>query len=366
MQKNILSKMHPTKEPLVPMVDLKAVYKRMETELRQAVVAAAEGGIYFHGENVRHLEDELAADVGTTYAITCANATDALTLALMSLDIKPLDEVIAPSICSTRIAEAARCLSINVIFADIDPKSFNIDPKDAEAKVTPRTRAIIPSHLFGRMANMDAVLDVAQRHNLFVIEDAAQSFGAQQSVRGARRMAGSVGIIGCTSFSPTQNLACMGNGGALFTNSYDVAKRIRTNRETAGLDSHLDELQAAILRIKLRHLDEMLSRRRSAALAYRKALANNDFYVLPEFADGHSFNQFTLRVNYGCRDDVREFLSQRGIASEVNSSPVHPLPAAIKAADEVLSIPLHSEISPDTVSRVSLALNDWHIGANHA
>lgn len=378
---------HMTKNltPPVTMTDPKAAFARHGAELSRAVQSVAESGVYFDGDNVRRLEAELADYVGTSNAITCASGTDAITIALMALGLKQGDEVITTSFAPVDIAEAARLLNIDVVFADIEPKSLNIDPQDVERKISPRTRAIIPVHLFGRMADMAAILHIARQHNLFVVENAAQAFGSSQSVNGSRLMAGSVADVGFTSFAPSRNLECLGDGGALFTNSADIAARIRMIcrhgvaqsgvSETIGLNSRLDEIQAAVLRVRLRHIDETLSRRRSAALAYRKALAANDFYVLPDYADGHTFNRFTLRVNYGCRDDVRSFLQKRGIESRVLYAPVHSQPAfapaapgltsTVMAASEVLSIPIHGEISPDDVARVATVLNEWEIGGDN-
>ncbi len=367
------------------MVDLHAVYLRYEDELSKAINTVAANGRYIRGENVRQLETELASYIGTAHAITCANGTEAITLALMALGLKQGDEVIVPSHSFIATAEAAILLGINVIFADIDPKSFNISPKDIERKITPKTQAIIPVHLYGRMADMEPIMDIAARHNLFVVEDAAQSFGATQTIRGQKKTACSVGHIGCTSFFPTKNLACMGDGGALFTNSDELATRIRMfanhgsavkyHSEVVGLNSRLDEIQAAVLRVKLRHIDEMLSRRRSAAMAYRNALKGNDFFVLPDYTDGHTFNQFTIRVNYGCRDDVRQYLSNHSIGSMVYyPTPIHrqpvfaqdslSLPETDRACREVLSIPMHSEITPSDIHAVADTLNAWHIGAH--
>lgn len=367
------------------MVDLRAVYSRYEVELSKAISSVAADGRYIHGENVRQLEAELASYVGTSHAITCANGTEAITLALMALGIKQGDEVIVPSHSFIATAEAATLLGINVTFADIDPSSFNISPQDIERKITPKTRAIIPVHLYGRMADMEPIMDIAARHNLFVIEDGAQSFGATQMVRGQKKMACAVGHIGCTSFFPTKNLACMGDGGTLFTNSDELATRIRMfanhgskvkySSEVVGLNSRLDEIQAAVLRVKLRHIDEFLSRRRSVAMAYRNAFKGNDFFVLPDYTDGHSFNQFTIRVNYGCRDDVRQYLTNHSIGSMVYyPTPIHrqpvfaqdglSLPETDRASREVLSIPMHTEMTPSDIRTVTDTLNAWHIGAH--
>lgn len=372
------------------MQDLPALHARLEPALSDAISRVVRSGSYIRGAEVATLEDELARYVGTAYCRTCANGTEALQIALMALGLKPGDEVITTDFSFISAAEACKLLGLRVVFADIDPESFNIDPRKIEGLVTPRTRAIIPVHLFGRMAPMEPLLDIARRHGLFVIEDAAQAFGSEQDVFGHRRKACAVGAVGCTSFFPTKNLGCMGDGGAIFTNSEDLARRIAaisshgTERKyhstMVGVNSRLDEIQAAILRVKLRRLDECISRRRAAALKYRAALDGFDFVVRPRMADGHTFNQFTLRVNYGCRDDMRQFLTDNGVASAVfYPEPIHrqpvfasglssaeagSCPESDKAAAEVISLPMHSELTDEAIRRVVDTVRSFHIGAN--
>ncbi len=372
------------------MQDLPALHSRLEPALSQAISKVVASGSYIRGSEVRTLENELAYYVGTAYCRTCANGTEALQIALMALDLQPGDEVITTTFSFIAAAEACKLLGLKAVFADIDPKTFNIDPQGIERLVTPRTRAIIPVHLFGAMAPMEPIIEIARRHNLTIIEDAAQAFGAEQTVFGKRLKACAVGHIGCTSFFPTKNLGCMGDGGAVFTNSADLANKInivashgaerKYHSVRVGINSRLDEIQAAILRVKLRRLDECISRRRSAALKYRAALAADDFVVCPAMADGHTFNQFTLHVNYGCRDDLREFLAQQGVstmiyfpepihrqpvfAADLSEAELASCPEADKAAASVLSIPMHSELTPDTIDRVSDAILHFEIGAN--
>lgn len=372
------------------MQDLPALHARLEPALSDAISRVVRSGAYIRGAEVAALEDELARYVGTAYCRTCANGTEALQIALMALGLKPGDEVITTAFSFISAAEACKLLGLRVVFADIDPESFNIDPRRVESLVTTRTRAIIPVHLFGRMAPMEPLLDIARRHGLFVIEDAAQAFGSEQDVFGHRSKACAVGTVGCTSFFPTKNLGCMGDGGAIFTNSEDLARRIAaisshgTERKyhstVVGVNSRLDEIQAAILRVKLRRLDECISRRRAAALKYRAALDGFDFVVRPQMADGHTFNQFTLRVNYGCRDDMRQFLANNGVASAVfYPEPIHrqpvfasclspseagSCPESDKAAAEVISLPMHSELTDEAIRRVVDTVRSFHIGAN--
>lgn len=372
------------------MQDLQALHARLEPALSDAIGRVVRSGAYIRGAEVAALEDELARYVGTAYCRTCANGTEALQIALMALGLRPGDEVITTAFSFIAAAEACKLLGLRVVFADIDPSSFNVDPRKIEPLVTPRTRAIIPVHLFGRMAPMGPILDIARRHGLFVIEDAAQAFGAEQDVFGHRRKACAVGTVGCTSFFPTKNLGCMGDGGAVFTNSEDIARRVaaiashgaerKYHSTMVGINSRLDEIQAAILRVKLRRLDECISRRRAAALKYRAALDDFDFVARPAMADGHTFNQFTLRVNYGCRDDMRQFLADRGVASMIYfPEPIHrqpvfasclsaaeaaSCPESDKAAAEVLSLPMHSELTDESIRRVADTVRSFHIGAN--
>ncbi len=369
---------------MVKMQDLTAVHKKIEPQLADAIKRVVESGTYIRGKEVDSLEYDLADYIGTKHCRTCGNGTEALQIALMALGLKPGDEVITTTFSFIATAEVCALLGLTVRFADIDPKTFNIDPKEIERLVTPRTRAIVPVHLFGGAANMERIMDIAQRYKLYVVEDAAQAFGTETVVYGRRKKVGSIGHIGCTSFFPTKNLGCMGDGGALFTNDDDLAERIRIVASHGaakkyfsteiGLNSRLDAIQATILRIKLRYIDEYISKRRSAALKYRAALKNNDFVVCPDMTDGHTFNQFTLRVNYGCRDDMRAYLAARDIQTMIYFPfPIHrqpvfaesnniALPVADKAATEVLSLPMHTELTAEQIAEVCNAINSFEIG----
>lgn len=366
------------------MVDLQKVHARLEPQLTETIQKVVAGGVYIRGNEVKMLEEEIGRYLSVPYVRGCANGTEALTIALMALRLQPGDEVITTTFSFIAAAEACALLGLTVVFADIDPKTYNIDAKEVERLVTPRTKAIIPVHLFGCPADMDRIMEVSRRHKLYVIEDAAQAFGTEVTVGGERKKVGTIGDIGCTSFFPTKNLGCMGDGGAIFTRSEELHKRICTiashgaekkyHSTEVGLNSRLDEIQAAILRLKLRHIDEYISRRRGAALKYRKALAGNDFLVCPQMTDGHTFNQFTCRVNYGCRDDLRAYLTSRGIATMIYfPEPIHrqpvfgkyndvALPEADKASKEVLSLPMHSELTDEQIAEVVEALNSWEIG----
>lgn len=370
---------------MLKMVDLQAAHARLEPALSNAIKKVVESGVYIRGSEVKALETELSDYVGAARAITCANGTEALQIALMSLCLEPGDEVITPSFSFIAVAEVCLLLGLKPVFADVEDVHYNVTVNEIERLITPRTKVIVPVHLFGCPAPMEQIMDLAERRGLTVIEDAAQALGAECYFRGSRRKVGSIGHIGCTSFFPTKNLGCMGDGGAIFTSDEALAKRIaaianhgserKYHATMVGLNSRLDELQAAILRIKLRHLDEAISRRRAAALAYRAKLKGNDFFVPPADADGHTFNQFTLRVNYSCRDDVREFLTQREIPTMVyypeaihrqpvfaNGQPELPVTEAL--TQQVLSLPMHSELSEEHIARVTNALNAWHIGAH--
>ncbi len=368
---------------MIQMQNLPAVHGRLEPQLSEAISRVVSSGVYIRGNEVRSLEDELARYIGVKYARTCGNGTDALTIALMALRLQPGDEVITTTFSFIAAAEACALLGLVPVFADIDPKTFNISPSEIERLISSRTRAIIPVHLFGCPADMESVMRIARRHKLYVIEDFAQAFGSETTYEGKRYRVGAIGTIGCTSFYPTKNLGCMGDGGAVFTQDEELSRRInmisthgaekKYQSTEIGLNSRLDEIQAAILRIKLRHIDQYVARRRGVALKYRAALAANDFVVCPQMTDGHTFNQFTIRVNYGCRDNLRAYLTARQIATMIYIPPIHrqkvfeaynniSLPVADTAIGEVLSLPMHTELTDDEINEVCTRINEWQIG----
>lgn len=370
---------------MLEMVDLGRLYARLRSDLEPEILRVMSGGRYINGPDVAAFEAELASYLGTRHVVGCGNGTDALRLALMSLGLREGDEVVTPAFSFVAAAEAIAACGLRPVFADIDPDTYGISPQSLEEVLTPRTRAIVPVHLFGRPCNMQAVMDVARRHNLYVIEDNAQSMGADVVVDGRTHKAGTVGHMACTSFFPSKNLACMGDGGAVMTADDDLARRVRLlashgaavkyHNEMIGFNSRLDSVQAAILRVKLRYLDEFNSRRRAAAMAYGKSIASGRVSLpqVPAGAGAHVFHQYTMRVAGGQRDALREHMRQHGISTMIYFPvALSDLPAyarfapnadrminARKATAEVLSVPMHSELDAADVAAVAAAINSF-------
>ena len=366
--------MHDAVKP-VPFLDLSAQFRELEAEWLAAVRAAGASGAFILGPNVTAFEQELAAYTGAKHAVACANGTDALILSLRALSIGPGDEVITTPFTFFATAEAVTLVGARPVFADIEPESYDIDPKSIRRLVTPKTKAIIPVHLYGYPAKMDEILAIAKEHKLAVIEDCAQAFGA--TVNGKR--VGSMGDTGSFSFYPTKVLGCYGDGGMIATNRDDLAEHIRKLRNHGadkpfmhseiGYNSRLDEIQAALLRIKLRTIDRDIDGRRSVAAEYTKRLQSPGIGLPAQPADGkHVFNLYTVRVKN--RDAVRQKLTDQKIASSVcYPQPLHlqevykslgyrpgSLPVAEQAATEALSLPVYPGMPLEHVERVCEAL----------
>lgn len=356
----------------VPLLDVGRGNRPLRAEFMEAIGDVIDSGRFLFGPDVKLLEDELAELTGAKHAIACASGSDALLLALMALDVGPGDEVIVPSFSFFATASVAWRLGAKPVFVDICPKTFNLDPQQFEAAVTPATKAVIPVHLFGMCAEMDAIQQTAQRHGIKVIEDAAQSVGAAYHGRGA----GSMGELGAISFYPTKNLGGFGDGGLVTTNDDQLAARVRLlaahgmnpryYHAEVGINSRLDTIQAAILRVKLRHLSSWTESRRRNAATYLELFAQHPStrdLILPECPPNlvHVWNQFTIRVPHGMRNSLREQLQRRGIGTEVYYPvPLHlqqcfrtlgyqrgSLPKTERAADEVLSLPIYPELTMD-------------------
>ncbi len=363
----------------IPFLDLKAEYGDVRMEVLNAVERVLESQHFILGPEVEALEAEVARLVGCQFAIGCASGTDALLLGLMAMGIGPEDEVITTPFTFVATAGSIARVGARPVFVDIEPDSFNLDPAKIEKVLTPRTRAIIPVHLFGRPANMDSVVAIAGANNLTVIEDAAQAIGAcwkSQTV-------GSIGKLGCFSFFPSKNLGGAGDGGMITTNDPALDDRLRVLRvhggrtkyqyELLGINSRLDELQAAVLRVKLPHLERWTSLRRRNADRYRslfKQFKLESEVQLPSAgADGgHVYNQFTIRTNR--RDKLRECMRQQGVPSEVYyPRPLHlqeafaylghqagDFPVAERASDEVMSLPIFAELTEEQQVRIVTAI----------
>ena len=354
---------------MIPFVDLAAQQERLRGPLEAAIARVLAHGQYILGPEVAELEGRLADYTGASHCITCANGTDALQIALMALGVGPGDEVVTPGFSYIATAEAALILGARVVYVDIDPASYNLDPALLEAAITPRTKAIIPVSLYGQPADFDAINAIAGRHGIAVIEDAAQSFGACYKGRKSCNLS----TIACTSFFPSKPLGCYGDGGAIFTSDPELARIIRQiarhgqerryYHARLGMNSRLDTLQAAILLPKLAILDDEIAARQEVAGRYNRALSAAGIRT-PRVAQ-HSVSawaQYTIRVME--RDRVQSALQQAGIPTVVhyplplNRQPAAAdlaalLPAGDGAADEVLSLPIHPYLSVDTIDYVS-------------
>jgi dTDP-4-amino-4,6-dideoxygalactose transaminase len=351
------------------MLDLKAQHASIAQEVEAAIAEVLRSQRLIMGPDVGELERELAVYVGSSEAISCASGSDALLLALMALGVGPGDDVVTTPYTFFATVGAIVRLGANPIFVDIDRVSFNLDPNRLESALTPRTRAIVPIHLFGQCAEMSTIADIAESHDLPIIEDAAQAIGAE--FKGRR--AGSMGRTGCFSFYPSKNLGGAGDGGMLTTDDPEFAERLRLLRahgakqkyyhDVVGLNSRLDSLQAAILRVKLRRLDEWSTARRDNAAGYRKlfvdsGLVDSGKVTLPVEGDGqhHVYNQFVIRVHD--RDRLQQFMTEKGIGTEVYYPvPMHlqpcfsglglregDYPESERAAKESLAIPVYPEL----------------------
>jgi dTDP-4-amino-4,6-dideoxygalactose transaminase len=365
-----------------PFLDLKAQYATIRDEVNAAVLRVLESQHFILGPEVTALESDVASYVGVRHALSCASGSDALLLALMALGVGPGDEVVTTPFTFVATAGSIARLHARPVFVDIDPVTFNLDPAGLEAVITPRTKAIMPVHLFGLTAGMDAIQEIASRHNLPVIEDAAQAIGARYQ----GRMAGSIGAIGCFSFFPSKNLGGGGDGGMLTTNDDAIAARLKLLRvhgsrtkyeyQLLGLNSRLDAMQAAILRVKLPHLDAWADGRRRNAEAYRHLIAEAGLlsHITPSRCPvvcDHVYNQYTIRTT--ARDALRDHLRAAGIPTEIYypyalhtqaafanlKYKVGDFPEAEKAGAEVISLPIYPELSLEQLSAVVNAIAEF-------
>ena len=361
----------------VPLMDMVAQYRSIQEEVDAAIRQVMEAGQFILGPNVGALEKEIAAHLGVGHATGCASGTDALVLALRALDIGPGDEVIIPAYTFFATAGAVMLAGATPVFVDVEPDTYCMDPRQVAGRITPRTRALMPVHLYGHPADMTPLLDLARDRGLKVIEDNAQAFGAEYE----GRKTGSLGDVGCLSFFPSKNLGGCGDGGMVVTNDQRVAERVRMLRthgwkkkyypETLGYNSRLDELQAAILRVKLRHIDRWNETRRSLA-ARLGGLLDGSGVGLPSERAGarHVYHLYVLRVRE--RGRVQEELKARGVPTSVYypqpphlAEPVRELgykpgdfPVAERASEETLALPLYPEMEDWQVEHVAEAVRE--------
>ena len=380
------------KSPHVPLLDVGRGNEPIRDEILAALARVVDSGRFLFGPDVKQLEESVAKVAGSKHAIACASGSDALLLALLAIGVGPGDEVIVPSFTFFATASAAWRLGAKPVFVDIDPVTFNLDPQRVAAAVTPATKAIIPVHLFGQCAEMDAICLIARQHGLTVIEDAAQAIGARYRGRGA----GSMGEIGCFSFYPTKNLGGMGDGGMLTTSNDALAEKLRLfaahgmnpryYHHVVGINSRLDSLQAAVLNVKLKHLADWTAARQTNAARYQEMFETvglDEVIGLPRaYSDcEHAWNQFTIRVPHSRRDELRAKLAAHGIGTEVYYPvPLHrqkcfeslgyapgSLPHTEQAAHEVLSLPIFPELTISeqelVVAGIADALHQWRAAA---
>lgn len=370
----------------INMVDLKSQYENIKPEIDKAIADVINATAFINGPAVKEFQENLEKYLGVKHVIPCANGTDALQVSMMALGLKPGDEVITTDFTFIATAEVIALLGLTPVLVDVDSDTFNIDIAAVERAITPKTKAIVPVHLFGQCADMDALMELARVHDLFIIEDACQAIGADYIFAdGIRRKAGTIGQIGCTSFFPSKNLGCYGDGGAIFTNDDELAHQIRVvvnhgmtvryYHDYIGVNSRLDSLQAAILNVKLRKLDEYAAARNFAANYYNKAFAGNPKLQVPaKFPKStHVFHQYTLVTKDIDRAKLLEFLASRDIPAMIYYPvPLHmqkayldpryregDFPVTEALCQAVVSLPMHTELSEEQLKHITSSVLEF-------
>ena len=365
------------------MVDLQTQYEFIKDQVDSSVIEIFKRGTFINGPSVKEFQTELEEYLKVKHVIPCANGTDALQIALMSLDLKPGDEIITSDFTFAATVEVIALLRLKPVLVDIDEDTFNIDCDEIIKAITPKTKAIIPVHLFGQVANMNKVMEIAKANNLFVVEDNAQAIGATYN---SNKKSGTIGDLGTTSFFPSKNLGCYGDGGAIFTNNDDLAHTIRGivnhgmykryHHDVVGVNSRLDSVQAAVLKAKLPLLDFYNERRKEASILYSKNFKNNKNLIPPivkESCQSHVFHQYTLRVLNGKRDELSEFLNDNKIPHGIYYPiPLHRQKAytderykkedfktSIMMSKQVISLPMHSELDEEQINFISQKVNQF-------
>jgi len=367
----------------IKMVDLHKQYLRIKPEVDKAIEDVLTSTAFIQGPQVKDFAIALAEYARIRHVIPCANGTDALQIALMALGLKAGDEVIVPVHTYVATAEVIALLGLVPIFADVDKSTFNIDASQIEGIITERTKAIVPVHLYGQCADMERILGIADKHNLHVVEDAAQALGAEYTFSdGSKKTAGTMGVIGTTSFFPSKNLGCYGDGGAIFTDDTSLAakigmianhgQRIKYHHEVVGVNSRLDTLQAAILNVKLNYLQEYTKKRTDVA-AYYDGHLSKDLLCLPARLNKstHVFNQYTVKVKNSRRDDLQRFLAERQIPTMIyypiplhlqdayrrDGFPEGSFPVTEELSKTVISLPIHTEMEDEELRFICETIN---------
>jgi len=370
----------------IQMVDLKQQYTKIKNEINTAMQEVLDTAAFINGKQVTDFAKNLSQYLDVKHVIPCANGTDALQIAMMALDLQPGDEVITPSFTYIATTEVVALLRLKPVFAEVDPKTFCIDPVDLEKKITPKTKAIVPVHLYGHSAPMESIMQIAARHGLYVIEDNAQAIGSSYTFsNGTKKKTGAIGTIGATSFFPSKNLGCYGDGGAIFTDDDALANKLkmianhgqskRYYHDLVGCNSRLDSLQAAVLNVKLKDLDHYIAARRNAAAYYDQAFANHPKITTPYQASysHHVFHQYTLLLEGVNRNGLNEYLASKNIPSMI----YYPVPAhrqgmfaAFHSASEnlpvtdwlterVISLPMHTELNEEQLHYISSSVLEF-------
>ena len=366
----------------IHMVDVLSQYRQIQQEIDEAVLEVVRSGAYINGPAVKSFAANLETYLDAGHVLPCGNGTDALQIALMALDLQPGDEVITPSFTFIATAEVISLLRLKPVFADVDPTTFNMDPDHVESLITPKTKCILPVHLYGLPADMARLVEVAEKHGIPVVEDTAQAIGASYTMPdGSVKKAGTIGAIGTTSFYPSKNLGAYGDGGAIFTDSDELAtmirqicnhgSKVRYHHDIIGVNSRLDSIQATILDIKLRHLDDYNTKRNEAAATYSKLLANIPGIIVPTVPDNstHAYHQYTIRIEGGAekRNNLQKALGDKNIPSMIYYPiPLHlqncfadmggkkgDLPVTEQLTDEVISLPMHSELNTEQIEYIA-------------
>jgi len=362
------------------MVDLHGQYLKIKDEIDEAIQEVIESSTFINGPQVKQLNSRLSDYLGCKYAICCANGTDALQIALMALNLNPGDEVIVPDFTFIATAEVIALLGLKPVFIDVHPETFALDTDKFSKAISKRTKAIIPVHLYGQCANMSEIMKIASEHAIFVIEDNAQAFGADVQFNDAWQKAGTVGHIGCTSFFPSKNLGCYGDGGAIFTNSDNLAEdlacianhgaKVKYYHDMVGVNSRLDTMQAAILLVKLKKIEEYIKARQESARQYDTLLKNIDQVKIPVRVDysTHVFHQYTLKVER--RDDLQKFLASKNIPTMIyypvgmHNQNAYKTNNIFEVSDnlckKVLSLPMHTELTLNQQEFITDSIKEFY------
>jgi UDP-2-acetamido-2-deoxy-ribo-hexuluronate aminotransferase len=370
----------------IQMVDLIGQYQKIQEEVDQAVLDVIRSSAYINGPEVKEFQKELEEYLSVKHVIPCANGTDALQIAMMGLGLKPGDEVITATFTYVATAEVIALLGLVPVLVDVDEDTFMIDPDEIRASITPKTKAIVPVHLFGQTANMEEIMNIAREHDLYVIEDTAQAIGSDYHFSDGRvQKAGTMGNAGATSFFPSKNLGCFGDGGAIFTNDDDLANQmrmianhgqsVRYYHDIIGVNSRLDSIQAAILRKKLPHLDDYNARRRAAADFYDEAFKDEPRITTPMRSprSSHVFHQYTMKLDGIDRNALQEYLQSKGVPAMIyypvalhmqkayvdDRYTVGRFPVAENLVNRVISLPMHTELTENQLNLITHSVKEF-------